>query len=286
MSSLATHLYSRSDCSETHSDCRTLRHDSRSLGVSDPEDLPFMLCPPGATMAVLLVHGFTATPWEMRSLADFLAESGIASLAVRLPGHGTSPEDLATRRWEDWLGASLDGYEILSKDFQVIYGMGMSTGCLILLTMAQAKAFNGLVLFSPYLRVLHKLAPYAGWLRWLWPYHEKPVEDGLSERYYNRRPLAGIHQINRLLQTLRGQLPHITCPVLAFNGEGDQTVDIASGRQLVDLMGSSVKIHERYGPDVSHVLTREENPFRRTMFAQAVRFVQELENPGTAVRAR
>jgi carboxylesterase len=112
------------------------------------------------------------------------------------------------------------------------------------------------------------------------------VEDGLNERYYNRRPLAGIHQINRLLQTLRSQLPHITCPVLAFNGEGDQTVDIASGRQLVDLMGSSVKIHERYGPDVSHVLTREENPFRRTMFAQAVRFVQELENPGTAVRAR
>ncbi len=264
----------------------SLRRDSRSQGVSDPDNLPFMLCPREATTAVLLVHGFTATPWEMRPLAEFLAEAGIASLAVRLPGHGTSPEDLVARRWEEWLQACCDGYRILCKDFQVIYGMGMSTGCLLLLTLARDNPLKGLVLFSPYLRVLHRLAPYAGWLRWLRPYQVKPVTDGLDERYYERRPLAGIHQINRLLQTVRRQLPQILCPVLAFNGEGDQTVDIDSGRQLVDLLGSSVKIHERYGPEVSHVLTRENNPCRWSMFLQAVRFAQELENPGTTARVR
>jgi carboxylesterase len=281
-----THLKSQFDCSDTHSGCLALRRDSHRLGVADPGNLPFMLCPPGATVAVLLVHGFTATPWEMRPLAEFLAEAGIASLAVRLPGHGTTPEDLAGHRWEEWMSACLEGHKLLSKDFQSIYGMGMSTGCLLLLTMALAKPFNGLVLFSPYLRVLHRLAPYARWLRWLRPYHVKPVEEGLSERYYNRRPLAGIYQINRLLQTVRSQLPQIICPVLAFNGEGDQTVDIDSGRQLVDLLGSPVKIHEQYGPDVPHVLTREENPCRWAMFAQAAHFVQELERPGTAVRVR
>lgn len=281
-----THSNSWNDCSETHSDCIALRRDSRSQGVSDPGNLPFMLCPHEATTAVLLVHGFTATPWEMRPLAEFLAEAGIASLAVRLPGHGTSPEDLVARRWEEWLQSCFDGYRILCKDFQVIYGMGMSTGCLLLLTLARDNPLNGLVLFSPYLRVLHRLAPYAGWLRWLRPYHVKPVADGLDEHYYERRPLAGIHQINRLLQAVRRQLPQIVCPVLAFNGEGDQTVDIDSGRQLVDLLGSSVKIHERYGPDVSHVLTREENPCRWSMFRQTVRFAQELENPGTAARVR
>ncbi len=279
-----TRTDSRFDCSETHSDCRALRHDSRNLGVVDQDDLPFMLCPPGAETATLLVHGFTATPWEMRPLAEFLADAGIACLAVRLPGHGTSPEDLAGRRWEEWLEAILDGYQILSKEFPSIHGMGMSTGCLLLLAMAKENPFSGLVLFSPYLRVLHRLAPYAGWLRWLRPYHVKATEEGLSERYYNRRPVAGIHQINRLLQTVRSQLPHIVCPVLAFNGEGDQTVDAESGRQLVDLLGSSVKIHAKYGPDVPHVLTREENPCRWSMFAQAARFVQEINSPGTFVR--
>ena len=280
------HPNQRNDCSETHSGCQGLRLDSLAQGVVDQDNLPFMLCPPGAKTAALLVHGFTATPWEMRPLAEFLAEAGIASLAIRLPGHGTSPEDLAGRRWEEWSDAALDGYQILSKDFQAVYGMGMSTGCLLLLTMTQAKPFNGLVLFSPYLRVLHRLAPYAGWLKWIRPYQVKPTDAGLNERYYNRRPLAGIHQINRLLKTVRNQLPRVICPVLAFNGEGDQTVDIDSGRQLMDLLGSSVKIHALYGPEVPHVLTREENPHCEAMLAQATKFIQELEDPCSAVRVR
>jgi len=281
-----THHNLQFDCSETDPDCQALRRDSRNQGVSDLDNLPFRLSPPGAKTAVLLVHGFTATPWEMRPLANYLAAQGIASLAVRLPGHGTSPEDLAGRQWEEWLSAIRDGYQILSKDFQSIYGMGMSTGCLLLLAMAKEKSFNGLVLFSPYLRVLHKLAPYAGWLRWIRPYHIKPADEGLNERYYNRRPLAGVHQINRLLKTVRSQLTHIVCPVLAFNGEGDQTVDIGSGRQLVDLLGSAVKIYKLYGPDVPHVLTREENPCRESMFAGATRFIQEIESPGSVARVR
>jgi carboxylesterase len=277
---------SRFDCSEKHPGCRALRRDSQNLGVADSGNLAFMLFPPGAKTAVLLVHGFTATPWEMRPLAEFLAEAGIASLAIRLPGHGTTPEDLTGRSWEEWSSAVLDGYQTLGKEFRSIYGMGMSTGGLLLLAMAEVKEMHGLVLFSPYLRVLHRLAPYSGWLRWIRPYHEKPLEEELRKRYYKRRPVAGIHQINRLLKKVRNLLPRIDCPVMAFNGEGDQTVDIESGRQLVSLLGSSIKIYEQYGPDVAHVLTSEENPFRRAMFAQATRFVQELENPGTLARVR
>lgn len=274
------------DCSETHPGCQSLRRDSRNQGVVNQDNLPLMLCPPGAKIAVLLVHGFTATPWEMRPLAEFLAASGIASLAVRLPGHGTSPEDLAGRRWEEWLDATLAGHQILSKEFHSIYGMGVSTGCLLLLTMAEANALKGLVLFSPYLRVLHRLAPYAGWLRWIRPYQVKATDEALDEHYYHRRPLAGVHQINRLVKNLRSQLSRVTCPVLAFNGEGDQTVDIGSGRQLVDLLGSAVKIHEQYGPEVPHVLTQEENPCREAMFFLATKFIQDLENPRPEGRVR
>ncbi len=281
-----TYPNSQFDCSETHQDCCALRRVSHDLGVADSGNLPFMLCPPGAKTAALLVHGFTATPWEMRPLAEFLADAGIASLAIRLPGHGTTPEDLNGRRWEEWLSAVDEGFQILGKDFQSIYGMGMSTGCLLLLVMAKVRETHGLVLFSPYLRVLHRLAPYAGWLRWIRPYHEKPLEDELHMRYYKRRPVSGIHQINRLLKQVRNQLPRVNCPVLAFNGEGDETVDIESGRHLVSLLGSSVKVYGQYGPDVAHVLTSKDNPFRRTMFSQATRFVQEIENPGELIRVR
>jgi alpha-beta hydrolase superfamily lysophospholipase len=133
------------------------------IGVTDPGNLPFMLRPQEAKTVVLLVHGFTGTPWEMRPLGDFLAAAGIASLAVRLPGHGTTPEDLAGRRWQEWLRSVEHGYQVLSEEFPSVFGMGMSTGCLLLLAAAASKRFNGLVLFSPYLRILHKLAPYAWW---------------------------------------------------------------------------------------------------------------------------
>ena len=274
------------DHSETNQDCKNLRQHAQEEGVSEPNDLPFMLRPPGATSAALLVHGFTGTPWEMRLLGKALAIAGIASLAIRLPGHGTSPEDLAKKRWEEWDDAVQVGYTILCKDYSSIYGIGMSTGCLLLLAAARTNPMSGLVLFSPYLRIQHWLAPYAGWLKWFRPYQVKPEADNSQKHYYRRRPLAGIHQINRLIKRVRSQLPLITCPVLAFNGEGDQTVDIESGRELIDRMASEIKDYRCYGADVPHVLTREENPYRVKMFTQAIEFIQGLEGPEHTVSTR
>src|SRR5438067_7923472 len=50
----------------------------------------------------LLVHGYTSSPFEMRALARYLADRGITAGASLLAGHGTAPEDLATRTWQDW----------------------------------------------------------------------------------------------------------------------------------------------------------------------------------------
>lgn len=274
------------DCSETHPACRLLRNDSRNSGVNDPDNLPFMFCPQEPKVAALLVHGFTATPWEMRPLAEFLADAGIASLAIRLPGHGTTPEDLAARRWQEWRASVEKGYRILAHDFASVFGMGMSTGSLLLLASHASCRFKGLTLFSPYLRIQHALAPYARWLRWFMPYHKKYIGEDHQSRYYSHRPVAGIHQINLLIKTVRKELKNICCPVMAFNGEGDQTIDVQSSSELMSLLGSQVKIHEIFGPDVNHVLTGEQNPCRWSMFAQSAYFVQELTRPKVHQRVK
>src|SRR5512139_3475104 len=61
---------------------------ARADRVGDDDNLPFYLAPAATAAAVLLVHGFSATPWEMRPLAEDLMTRGFACLAVRLPGHG------------------------------------------------------------------------------------------------------------------------------------------------------------------------------------------------------
>jgi hypothetical protein len=74
--------------------------------------------------------------------------------------------------------------------------------------------------------------------------------------------------------------------VMAFNGENDQTVDAMSSLELMGLLGSKVRIHTIYGPDVPHVLTLSENPCRESMFAQTVRFVQEIDRSKRPRRTR
>lgn len=249
---------------------------ARADAVPDA-DLPFSLVPAGAQAAVLLVHGFTATPWEMRPLAEALAERGFASLAVRLPGHGTGPEDLATRRWEEWLESVIRGFDLLAGHFPRVYCAGLSTGALLAVALAGVRQPAGLVLFSPYLRLCHRLAPWAGWLRFVKPYQHRRLAGEESCHYYGRRPLAGVHQINRLLRALSPRLGAVTIPVLAIHGAGDETVDIDSGRQLVERLGSSVKVYERLGPEVPHVLTGPANPRLGTVFDLVGKFLGELE---------
>ena len=259
---------------------------ARADRVSDESSLPFYLAPSRAAAAVLLVHGFSATPWEMRPLADDLAARGFASLAIRLPGHGTTPEDLAARRWEEWLAAVVRGYDLLAGQHPRVYAAGLSTGALLVLALADERHPAGLVLLSPYLRLRHRLAPFAGWLRFLYPYQRRTLTGAESRYYYARRPVAGVHQINRLLRALRPRLATIRSPVLAILGEGDQTIDIDSGRVLVELLGSKVRVYERLGPEAPHVLTAAENPHRGTVFNLIGKFLQDLESQcsGTAAR--
>ncbi len=266
------------DHSDRHPDSLALRRLAVEEGVEQPGNLPYLLIPDSAQTAVLLVHGFTASPWEMRLLAERLNSMGYAVLGVRLPGHGTTPEDLAKRCWEEWYAAVKQGHQILAKEFQYVFAAGMSTGSLLIVALALEVPLQGLILFSPYLRIQHRLAQHAGWLKHLRPYHTAEAKVLKEDpHYYGRRPVAGVHQINRLIRRLRPRLQECKSPVLAFNGENDRTVVIESGRELVEALGSTVKIYQRVGPDVPHILTREWNPCLNEMFDMSLHFISGME---------
>jgi len=57
--------------------------------------------------AVLLVHGLSDSPYSVRGLAETFVAQGYYVLALRLPGHGTTPAELVDVSWEDWYGAVL-----------------------------------------------------------------------------------------------------------------------------------------------------------------------------------
>lgn len=59
--------------------------------------------PGGGPHGALVLHGFTGSPVSMRPLAEALAAAGFAVELPRLPGHGTSVEDMVETGWDDWL---------------------------------------------------------------------------------------------------------------------------------------------------------------------------------------
>lgn len=251
-------------------------------GVSHPENFPFYFAPAESSSAgVLLVHGFTASPREMLSLARHLNALGFHCLGVRLPGHGTRAEDLATRRLEDWQQAVLQGHERLRPLCSRIYGIGLSTGALLCLDLASRTELSGLVLMAPFLKIRNRFSALAGLAHRFIPYHNRPLPETLAPYYYEDRPVYGIHQINRLCRRLSKKLPDIHTPCLSMLSLGDATVCYQSGLKLFERLGSARKQCHIFGPDAPHTLCTDQSPVQSEVFRLCTGFlmVQEESPP-------
>jgi len=251
---------------------------ARGDGVVNERNLPFLLEPDHPSgRGMLLIHGFSATPQEMRPLAERLHRRGDTVFAVRLPGHGTSSLDLAGRNCEEWLSAVDRGYQLLAGRGLSVVGLGQSTGALLLLKLALSRHFDGLVLLSPFLRLRHRLAPFAGLLhRWI-PYHKRPLAPEEQPYYYLERPLKGIHQINRLRRQIRPALPRLTTPALVLATEGDETIAPGTAIDLFHKLGSRRKEFHGFGLSVPHVLTTSGNPCQQEVFMLIEYFLNNLD---------
>lgn len=258
----------------------TIEHEierARAAGVSHPENLPYLLAPDHPNQhGVLLVHGFGSTPREMRALADYLFERNFTVLGIRLPGHGTSPEDLAKRRAEEWLTAVERGYQILQHKSLKISAVGLSTGSLLLLQLCRLRPVERLVLLSPYLRLKHPLSPFSNILSFFIPFYHRQIEASERPFYYQRRPLSAIGQLNRLRSQVKNILYDIKTPTLVITSTGDQTIYPGTAEQLFNQLGSKDKNFHCYGDEVPHVLTTEENPCQADVFQRTTAFLEVL----------
>jgi len=251
---------------------------SRQDGVTNSDNLPFFLKPDHPTQsAVLLVHGFTASPWEMRSAASSLQQSGFACLAIRLPGHGINAEDLAKKTMEMWLEEVRTGTQLLKKDYPRVYGVGMSSGGLLLLESAAQGDLQGIALLSPYLSLGHWLAPLTGLLRFFIRYQHRELSAEAARHYYADRPVAGIYQLRRVISRAKQLLPNIRVPTLVISARGDRTIAHKSAWKLYRLLGCKAKTFYLYGPNVPHVLTTADNPCLEDTLARISGFLTSLE---------
>jgi carboxylesterase len=104
----------------------------------------------GDRRGALVLHGFTGCPQSMRPLAEAFATAGYTVELPRLPGHGTTVEDLARYGWDDWTAAVEAAYADLASrtDSVVVAGLSMG-GSLALHLAARHPEIVAIVLVNP-----------------------------------------------------------------------------------------------------------------------------------------
>src|SRR5688500_20238998 len=73
----------------------------------------------GGPHGALVLHGFTGCPQSMRPLAEAFAAAGFATEMPRLPGHGTSLDDMKTTTWADWSKTAEQAYDELAARCEI-----------------------------------------------------------------------------------------------------------------------------------------------------------------------
>ena len=107
-----------------------------------------------ARTGILLIHGLTGTPNEMRVLARGLHLQGYTVYAVKLAGHCGTLDDLVGTSWLDWLASVRRGADLLSRRVDRVVVGGLSMGAVLALALAQERPEHiaGVLALSPAFR--------------------------------------------------------------------------------------------------------------------------------------
>ena len=198
---------------------------------------------PGGETGVLLLHGLTGSPAEMRLLGETLSKEDFSVLAVRLPGHGTIPEDLDRVTAGDWLAAAMDGYALLAADTRVrrIAVVGHSMGALLALILASMRKVSAVVSVAApfFIRKERGLAllPPREQAKGMFLPKKQPRLPGIPARClvgYSVMPLLSVHELISVIESAKAVLPRVTAPVLVIQGDRDHTVCSESADYIVE----------------------------------------------------
>ncbi len=199
---------------------------------------------PGGPPGALVLHGFTGSPQSMRGLAQALAGAGFAVELPRLPGHGTSVDDMATTTWDDWSGAAEAAYKDLAARCERVVVVGLSMGGTLTVWLAtRHPEIAGVAVVNPLVEPLD--ASITDLARDLHAKGETTIagiggniaEPGQIELAYDAVVLSCLLSLGEAVAELSTQLDQVTSPVLILNAPQDSVVPPSNS----DLLARSVR---------------------------------------------
>ena len=248
-----------------------LNRPSRAPAV--PNDDIVLEGAPGRT--IILVHGLTGTPNEMRYLAFALNKQGYRVLCPRLANHGEPLYVLKHTTWEELYRPLRAVFLQELESGNKVYVGGLSMSALFVLLLAeefQEKLAGGICLAPtlffdgwnvPWYNRLLPLAAYTP-LKYCLYFKESPPYGIKNERiramvhrHYSQArlddidqiakygyaffPVSLFHQLQRLTRTVIPLLSRINAPLLLIHPQEDDTASVKNSELIYGRISSPVK---------------------------------------------
>jgi len=256
---------------------------------------------------VILIHGLTGTPNEMRHLAFALNKDGYGVICPRLANHGQPLHILKHTTWEELYGP-LRALFLRTRETggQVsVAGLSMSALFVLLLAEEFGDRLAGGICLSPTLFFdgwnvpwYNRLLPLASYTPLKYrvyfkesaPYGIKNPRiramvhryyakarladtDGVSKFGYAYFPVALFHQLRRLVRRVIPLLGRVRAPLLLVHPREDDTASLKNSQLIFDRVSSPVKelviLEDSY-----HVITADQE--RDKVAAAMSRFLDAL----------
>ena len=215
---------------------------------------------------VLLIHGLTGAPAEMKLVARRLNREGFSIYAPLLAGHGADKKVLVQTRWQDWLETVVQATQQFNKEVDGIFSAGICVGGKLGMLAAQQlpEVIKATAVYSP---CFH----YDGWnvpfyypilsrnISWLSriplldrmnfsettltgikdPRLHRWMQSNSAEGVLDFFPGKSLVEMHRLGKRLKNELPKIATPTLILHAEEDDLSNPQNARIIANNIGAA-----------------------------------------------
>jgi len=235
--------------------------------------------------AVLLIHGWSSVPYEVRRLGKFLNENGYTVSGPMLRGHGTVPKDLENVKWNEWFGDVEKNYLELKSKYNQVYVGGTSLGAnLSILLAAKYPEISGIVLMAtPYKFKLEKLAYLfvrfsLNFIRYRKKFY--PPTFGVSTTItrlisYQTYPLKSVLEAFELVKQARENLHLVRQPCFLLQSTHDHMTVKKNMELIYEKIGSKIK-KKKYVERAYHTFISDVK--NEHIFQEILNFLNKLAN--------
>ena len=249
---------------------------------------PFLL--PGTRTGVLLIHGFTGAPKEMRQMGEYLNAQGYTCLGIRLAGHATNPAEMIASRWTDWTASVEDGFHLLRGMTDRIFLAGLSMGGVLSLLMSTRLDVAGVIAMStpyslpndPRNYPVSVIKLYSRFIKFMPKTKDPPGSSWFDKEAYKEQvsypqnPVRSIAELKLLLGEMRSVLPLVKKPVLLVHSKDDTYVLPENAEKIYAGLVNALGKTKVYITGSSHVVTRD--AARNEVFRLAQDFIERVES--------